>query len=84
MRLFLLCLFCLPLIGAAAPADEEPEIVIEIVGEPDPVSEGISVWKKDAGQLEKFFKGKTREECAGAERAENRCSGSQNGAGRPD
>ena len=62
MRLFFLCLLCLPLLGAAAPGNEEPEIVIEIIGEPDPVSEGVSVWKKDAKQLEKFFKSKTREE----------------------
>ena len=60
--LFFLCLFCLPSIVVATPITEEPEIIIELTGEPDPVKDGISVWNKDAKQLEKIFKGKTRED----------------------
>ena len=63
MRIFfLLFIFCLPLAGGAVPVAQEPEIIIELTGEPDPVKDGISVWKKDAKQLEKFFKNKTRED----------------------
>ena len=62
MLLFLFCALCLPLNGAAVPVAEEPEIIIELTGEPDPVNDGISVWNKNAKQLEKFFKNKTRED----------------------
>lgn len=60
--LFFLCLLCLPVTGAAVPAEEQPEIIIELTGEPDPVNDGISVWNQNAKQLEKFFKNKTRED----------------------
>lgn len=58
----LLCALCLPFVTVAAPIEEEPEIVIEITGDPDPVTDGVSVWNKSAKELEKIFKGKTRQE----------------------
>ncbi len=44
---------------------QEPEIVIELTGQPDsPVSakDDIAVWEKDTAQLTKLLRGKTREE----------------------
>lgn len=57
----LLCALCLPLVGVTAPADEEPEIVIEIIGEPDSAPKGVAVLQTSVKDLEKTFKKATRD-----------------------
>lgn len=54
-----ICLLAWPL-----AAQEEPEIVIELTGAPPSAAaaDGINVWNKNAKQLEKLLRGKTREE----------------------
>lgn len=42
------------------PPSEEPEIVIEMQGAASSPNDGISVWDKNALQLTKLFRGKTR------------------------
>ena len=53
--LFILCAASLALPSFSAPASEEPEIVIELTGEPDDVPKGVSWWNKNAKELEDFF-----------------------------
>ena len=53
---------CLAL--SAYAQEQEPEIIIELTGQPDAptAQKGISIWDKDTRQLAKLLRGKTREE----------------------
>ena len=60
--LFLLLVFLPVLTGAQSMPEEEPEIIIELTGEPDPVTDGISLWDKTERQLSQLFQNKTRQD----------------------
>lgn len=55
--LFLSLCLLLPLY---APAEPQPEIVIEMTGAASTPQESVSIWDKNARQLTKIFRGKTR------------------------
>jgi len=57
---FCLLLGCAVLTNAKETTAEEPEIVIELTGQPDKTVPAIAVWKKNEHQLSRLFNGKDR------------------------